>query len=99
MLLFIHSNYRDSIQLQDIADAANVSEGECCRCFKNMVRKSPIQYVIDYRISKATELLMDTERSVTEIAEETGFPDTSHFIKYFKRKMGTTPKEYRRISG
>ena len=97
MLLFVHQNYRENIQLGDIANAASVSEGECCRCFKNMVRKSPIQYVIDYRISKAAELLMDTELSVTEIADETGFPDTSHFIKYFKRKMGMTPREYRRI--
>lgn len=97
MLLFVHQNYKENVQLHDIAEAANISEGECCRCFKSIVRKSPIQYVIDYRISKAMELLMDTDLSITEVASNTGFPDTSHFIKYFKRKMGITPKEYRRM--
>lgn len=95
MLSYIHENYMNPMKLRDIAGAANVSEGECCRCFQEMIGKSPNQYLLSYRVSRATELLMTTEHSVTEIAEETGFSDSSHFIQYFRRRHGVTPKEYR----
>ncbi len=99
MLAFIHSNYRENITLQDVAAAAHVSEGECCRCFSAMVRKSPMQYLQWYRISKGQELLRSTDLSVTEIAYAAGFGDSSHFIQYFKRQTGLTPGEYRRRIG
>ncbi len=95
MLSFIHENYMNPIKLKAIADAASVSEGECCRCFQEMVRKSPNQYLLSYRVARAMELLDTTEKSVTEIAAETGFSDASHFIQYFRRQNGITPKEYR----
>ena len=86
MLSFIHDNYMNPIRLREIAAAASVSEGECCRCFRDMIRKSPNQYLVAYRISRGTE-----------IAQETGFNDASHFIQYFKRQTGMTPKEYRNL--
>lgn len=97
MLSFIHDNYMNPIRLREIAAAASVSEGECCRCFRDMIRKSPNQYLVAYRISRGIELLGSTEESVTEIAQETGFNDASHFIQYFKRQTGMTPKEYRNL--
>lgn len=95
MLSFIHDNYMNPIRLQEIAAAASVSEGECCRCFREMIRKSPNQYLVAYRISRGIELLGSTEKSVTEIAQEAGFNDASHFIQYFKKQTGMTPGEYR----
>ena len=95
MLSFIHENYMNPIQLCEIAQAANVSEGECCRCFREMVRESPGQYLLRYRVTQAMELLNGSEKSVTEVAAETGFSDASHFIQYFRKKTGMTPKEYR----
>lgn len=95
MLTYIHENYMNHILLQDIANQANVSSGECCRCFKDMILKTPNQYLMQYRISRATEFLNSTELSVTEVAMQCGFNDTSHFIQYFKKKTGMTPSEYR----
>lgn len=95
MLSFIHENYMNPIQLKEIADSASVSEGECCRCFREMVRESPGQYLLSYRVTRAMDLLNESERSVTEVAAETGFCDASHFIQYFRRKTGMTPREYR----
>ena len=89
-------NYMEPIKLDDIAASASVSVGVCCRCFKEMVRKSPNQYLVAYRISRAMELLGSSEKTVTEIAVETGFNDASHFIQYFKRQTGMTPKDYRK---
>lgn len=56
MLTYIHENYMNHILLQDIANQANVSVGECCRCFKGMIIQSPNQYLMQYRISRAMEL-------------------------------------------
>ena len=53
------------------------------------------QYVISYRIKYAKMLLECTERSIADIAEETGFTDASYFTKSFKASFGMTPKEYR----
>ena len=95
MLTFIHTNYAEQITLGEVAEAAHVSEGECCRCFSSMVRKSPMQYLQWYRVTKGQELLGNSDLSITETAFACGFNDASHFIQYFRRQVGLTPKEYR----
>lgn len=96
MLTFIHENYMNPIHLNDIAASASVSQGECCRCFQEVVRESPGQYLIDYRLSRAAQWLNATEWPITEIAMNAGFNDSSHFTQSFKKKMGMTPIEYRK---
>ena len=95
MLSFIHENYRRELRLHDIAAAGHVSEGECCRCFQSIVRKSPIQYLLSYRLAQGRELLTDSTLSVAEIAAAVGFADPSHFIRCFRRETGLTPGAYR----
>ncbi len=53
------------------------------------------QYIISYRFKAATRMLELTDKSIGEIAEETGFTDASYFAKSFKATFGITPKEYR----
>lgn len=62
---------------------------------KTEMFESPNQYLLKYRIFRSVEYLKRTDMSVTEIAMTCGFNDTSHFIQYFKKKMGVTPYEYR----
>lgn len=95
MLTYIHNNYQGKIELKDIAAAANISERECSRCFVKSLGLTPFQYVLNYRIRRAGELLLETEQSVAEIAYSTGFFNNSYFGKTFKNLMGMTPKEYR----
>ena len=78
----------EEIHLKDIAEAASVSVGECCRCFQNMVRTTPNQYLMEYWIEKSKELLMGTEMSVTEVAYAAGFSDSSYFIQCFRKYEG-----------
>ena len=94
MLTYIYEHYMEEIHLKDIAEAASVSVGECCRCFQNMVRTTPNQYLMEYRIEKSKELLMGTEMSVTEVAYAAGFSDSSYFIQCFRKYEGITPGEY-----
>lgn len=73
LLTFMHENYSEDISLQDIANAAHVSVGECTRCFKNIIHTTPYEYLLDYRISKSMELLARTDYTVSEIAGRVGF--------------------------
>lgn len=77
MLTYIHDNYMNEIHLKEIAEAASVSIGECCRCFQNKVRTTPNQYLMDYRVEKSKKLLVGSQMSVTEIAYAVGFNDSS----------------------
>lgn len=96
MLSFIHQNYAGDITLSEIASAAHVSAGDCCRTFKKVLHVTPYRYLLWYRIQKSADLLRETGDSVAKIAGMTGFNDSSHFIQCFKRQLGQTPLKYRR---
>lgn len=96
MLSYIHEKYMEDLRLADIAETAGVSAGECCRCFRQVIGKSPNQYLLEYRVARSKEYLTTTELSVTEVAFAVGFNDSSNFIHYFKKLQGITPVEYRK---
>ena len=87
MLSYIHNQYMHPMCLADIAQAGNVSVGECCRGFKEVVCKSPNEYLAEYRILRSKELLRGTELSVTEVSGAVGFNSVSHFIQCFKKML------------
>ena len=86
MLNYIQRNYADKFSLSDMADACHVSRGECCRYFKKLMHMKILDYLTEYRIRKAIELLENTELSITEIAHGTGFGTASYFITILDRK-------------
>ncbi|MGN0131207.1 MAG: helix-turn-helix domain-containing protein [Lachnospiraceae bacterium] len=96
MLLYIRENYTRKIELEEIAAAANISTRECLRCFRSSLDTTPFTYLLDYRIHAASRLLRETDKSVTEIAYETGFSTVSYFSKKFRSIMSCTPLEYRK---
>ncbi|MVB09819.1 Melibiose operon regulatory protein [Caprobacter fermentans] len=91
----IHTNYNQSISIQDIADTAHISKTECLRCFQKYIQDSPYQYLMKYRLHMSTSLLATTEMSVTDIAFKVGFHSTSSYIKYFRLFYKMTPNQYR----
>lgn len=95
MLRFIQQNYREEIRLREIADSASISESECLRCFRAAIGTTPIQYVKQYRLQKAAELLKTQGFNVSETAEQCGFTDMSYFAKEFRKAYGCTPSKYR----
>ena len=54
-----------------------------------------LEYVIDLRITRASELLMQDECDIREIASQVGYPNPSYFTRTFKKRFGMTPSEYR----
>ncbi|MBU5675075.1 helix-turn-helix domain-containing protein [Alkaliphilus sp. MSJ-5] len=95
MLSFIHQNYMNKIVLEDIAKVGNISRSECCRFFKRMIKTSPIEYLITYRLNQSINLLKRTDLNITEIASEVGFGSVSYYIEQFRKHTNLTPKEYR----
>ena len=95
MLTWIHLHYDEAVNLEDVARAGLLSKSECCRYFKSILGLSPMQYVNRHRIEKSLSLLQDAGLSITEIAYQVGYNGSSYYIEQFKKKMHTTPKNYR----
>ena len=93
---YIHKHYMEQIALADIAAAGHISRGECCRVFKRVEKRSPVQYLTRFRLEQSLKLLSSTELSVQEIARQVGFGTGSYFTEKFREEMQCTPTEYRR---
>jgi AraC-like DNA-binding protein len=95
MIYFIQANYEKKIYLDDIALSANIGKGECCRLFKTYLCTTPIKYLMEYRIEQSISMLLDGNKTITEIAMDVGFNSINHFIDTFKKITGTTPHKYK----
>lgn len=95
VLSFIRNNFEKPITLQDMANCASMSPKYFCAFFKNMTKKSPVEYLNSYRVERAARRLLNSDMSVTEIAYSCGFNDLSYFIKTFKAEKGVTPAKFR----
>jgi AraC-like DNA-binding protein len=92
---YIGSHFQQDIKLVDAASLVGMSPAAFSRFFKLRTGKTFSDYLIDLRIGNASRLLIDTSGSVTEICYECGFNNLSNFNRIFKRKKGSTPKEFR----
>jgi AraC-like DNA-binding protein len=97
VLNYIHENYAAKISVEDLAGRIHMSEGYFYRFFRQMTRKTPIDYLNSYRINKAAILLRESRKKIFEIALDVGFDNFSYFISVFKKIMKCTPLEYRRM--
>lgn len=94
-LQYIRESYSQPMTLEELAASANVSKSECLRCFRKSLQTTPYKYLSEFRLSKAAQLLRETDSPVSEIAAEVGFQQLSHFGKCFREKMGMSPRAYR----
>ena len=94
-LKYIQDNYSKKISTLDIAACVDMSEGHFCRIFKHYVKKTPVEYLNYYRITRAARLLEETGMKVLEVAMEVGFDNMSYFTGLFRRHMGMPPSKYR----
>ena len=95
MIDFLRKNYQEKFSLDELAAALNISRGECCRHFKKCMRMTISEYLLEYRIGKACELLTQSDQKITEIAHAVGFESASNISMHFQKKIGMTPSAYR----
>lgn len=95
IMSYIHSHYAERISVEDMAKAASISRTECFRCFRDVLRKTPVEYLLEYRLSMAAVLLTNTDLTLIDISYSCGFNSPSYFGKQFKATCGVSPKKYR----
>ena len=93
----IETNLSSEQTLDELAAEFHISRYYLAHTYKQITGYSIKNYRMLCRIAEARELLTNTSLSVSRISESIGFPDTSNFSKYFKKKTGYTPSQYRSI--
>lgn len=92
---YIEHNFMNPISVESIAKQCNIHRNRLLKIFKTNLGKSPQEYLITYRMSKATQLLTTTNLSINEIGSAVGYPNQLHFSRAFKKTYGIPPRQYR----
>ena len=94
----IEEHYMDDISAKELADGVFVSQQYLSRIFAEFMNCSVYEYLTNYRINKAKELLLiNSKRKIQDIASDVGYSDASHFIVMFKKLSGMTPAQFRKL--
>lgn len=96
MTAFMSQSYSCKLTLQQIAQAAGISESEALRCFKQGMQTTPIHYLCQLRLRHARSLLLTTSHTITEIAARVGFESVGYFDRCYRRAYGITPTQQRK---
>ncbi len=99
MISYVQTNYQKPLKLEDLADRFYLSPSYISRYFKRMAGVNFVKYLIEIRLEAARWEMMNTEKPLTRIAMDCGFPDLSAFNKSFKKKYEMNPKDYRKKQG
>lgn len=93
---YIAKNFSQQISLDNIADYCAVSKSQLIRYFRQTLGTTPLDYITDYRISRAKELIFNyPQLTLKEISFELGFDNQHYFSRVFKKFTGETPSHYR----
>lgn len=90
----MEKNYDKPLKIEDYAYLSGRSVSSFRRDFKSFYDTTPQQWLKDRRLEKALQLIVEKELSVSSLAYEVGYENTSYFIKEFKKKVGQSPKQY-----
>ena len=92
----IQASHAEPIRVRDLARMVHLHPAWFSTRFKQLTGLSPARYLMRYRLERARELLLSTDRPVHEIAAMTGFQDPLYLSRQFRRLIGTSPTAYRR---
>lgn len=92
---FIENNYVNAITVEDVAAYCNLNRSYFGKIFKDTLRITPQEFLINYRITKACEYLETTNLLIGEISGLVGYPSQLHFSRAFKKINGISPREWR----
>ena len=89
---YISKNYFKDISLQDLSDLSYMTTNSFCRFFKNKTEKTAFEFIREYRINKACQMLMNGRKSISQTCYETGFSSFSSFNRVFKQLKKVSAK-------
>ena len=95
MMAYLHAHAAEKLTVAAIASAAYCSQRECYRVFQECLHTTPTAYLQNLRLQAACKMLIETNASMTEIAQRCGLGSSSYFGAQFRAAMGCTPSAYR----
>lgn len=94
---YIDTNYSKNITLDTLAEITHINKYYLAHSFANCLGQSPISYLTDKRLQASMELLINTNHSIAQVASSTGFSSQSYFSQIFRKEVGMTPQQYRKM--
>lgn len=92
---FIENHYAEDITIEQISQALGINRGYFSKLFKRVTGKAPVQFLLQYRMTKAAGLLQMTDLKISEISAQVGYENQLHFSRAFKSIYNKAPKQYR----
>jgi two-component system response regulator YesN len=92
---YVARHYTQSLSIQKVAEALSISPSYLSKLAKRYLHASFMDYLTDYRLERAKDLLGTTSLMTYEISEKAGYPDARYFSSIFRKRTGVTPSEYR----
>lgn len=96
IIKYVNENYNKEISNRLLASQLNYHPNYINRAVKNILGLTLHRYVLSVRLGNAVKMLLFTDKTISEVAFDTGFKDLSHFTICFKKKTGFSPSEYRK---
>lgn len=96
ILSYLNQNYTENINIPEIAEMFYFTPTYLSRLFKKKCGCTIVEYINNLRMSHAEKLLLTTQKSITEIAYESGFSTPNYFIRLFKKTHFVSPNEFRK---
>ena len=94
---FIDNHFTETISIEQLSQIANMSVSGFSHSFKKVLGIAPLQYLTRLRIGLAQKMLISTDKSIADVAIDVGYDNISHFNNQFKKFVGTSPKNYRKL--
>lgn len=92
---YFNENYNKDISIEQYAEEHLMSKNWFINCFKKIMKVTPMQYILQLRISTAKNLLEFSTKNISEIADAIGYDNPLYFSRLFTKYVGVSPKEYR----
>ncbi|HOJ12715.1 MAG TPA: AraC family transcriptional regulator [Clostridiales bacterium] len=93
---YIKDNYHRKITVTELAELSHFSISYYCSIFHEILKKSPQKYLLEYRLYRASDLVIRTRLNICQIAQMTGFNDQLYFSRKYKQFYGCSPSEHRK---
>lgn len=96
LLSYMERNYTQPLTVEDLTRVAHMSQSSLFRTFRQVMGRSPMDYLIHLRIGKAAQLLQRSSMRIREVSDAVGFTDSNYFTRQFRSITGVSPRDYRR---
>ncbi len=96
LLSYMEQHYTQPLTINDLLKVAHMSQSSLFRTFRQIMGRSPLDYLIHLRVGKAAQLLQSSTLRIREVSDAVGFVDSNYFTRQFRTITGVSPREYRR---